>query len=74
MIKVSAISVGKLRNKQFQNELPEFFELEKFIENNAWHNNDSVFNHTLAVLDELEKLLKNINNKIDSYLNQKVNG
>jgi len=74
MIKVSAISVGKLRNKQFQNELPEFFELEKFIENNAWHNNDSVFNHTLAVLDELEKLLKNINNKIDSYLNQKVDG
>jgi len=74
MIKVSDINIEKLRNKQFQNELPEFFELENFIENNAWHNNDSVFNHTLAVLDELEKLLKNVNNKINSYLNQKVDG
>ncbi len=72
MIKVSAISIEKLKNNQFQNELPEFFELEKFIESNPWHNNDSVFNHTLAVLEELEKLLKNINNKINSYLNKKV--
>lgn len=72
MIKASAITIEKLRNKQFQSELPEFFELEDFVENNAWHNNDSVFNHTLAVLEELEKLLKNINNKINSYLNQKV--
>ena len=75
MIKVSAISIKKLRNREFQNELPELYELENFIENNAWHNNDSVFNHTLAVLDELEKLLKNINNKkINFYLDQKVDG
>jgi UTP:GlnB (protein PII) uridylyltransferase len=72
MIKVSAITTEKLRNKQFLSELPEFFELENFVENNTWHNNDSVFNHTLAVLEELEKLLKNINNKINSYLNQTV--
>ncbi len=72
MIKVSAISIGKLRNGQFQNELPEFFELKNFIENNGWHNNDSVFNHTLTVLTELEKLLSDINDKINSYLNENI--
>jgi len=72
MLKVSAINIEKLRNNQFQEELPEFFELKNYIENNSWHNNDSVFNHTVTVLDELEKLLKRIKNKINSYLNQKV--
>ncbi len=72
MLKVSAINIEKLRNNQFQEELSEFFELKNYVENNGWHNNDSVFNHTLTVLEELEKLLKTINNKINSYLNQKV--
>ena len=72
MLKVSAISIEKLRNNQFQKKLPEFFELKNYIENNSWHNNDSVFSHTLTVLDKLEKLLKSINNKINPHLNQKV--
>ena len=72
MLKVSAINIEKLRNNQFQEELPEFFELKNYVENNGWHNNDSVFNHTLTVLEELEKLLKTTNNKINSYLNQKI--
>ena len=72
MLKVSSINIKKLRNEQFQKELPEFFELKNFVENNSWHNNDSIFNHTLAVLEELEKLLKSINNKIKVYLNQKI--
>jgi len=72
MLKVSAISIEKLKNNQFQKKLPEFFKLKNVIENNDWHNNDSVFNHTLAVLEELEKLLKTTNNKINTYLNEKV--
>lgn len=73
MLEISAINTEKLRQGQFLKELPELFELKNFIENNSWHNNDSVFNHTLAVVEELEKLLKSINNKINSYLNQKIN-
>ncbi|MFH1187283.1 MAG: HD domain-containing protein [bacterium] len=73
MLKVSAINIEKLKKGELQNELPEFFELKNCIENNEWHNNDSVFDHTLSVLEELDKLrLKNINNKINSYLNQKI--
>jgi hypothetical protein len=73
MIKVSAINIKRLRKNQFKNELPELFELKKTIENNKWHKNDSVFNHTVTVLEELKKLLKNIKNKLNSYLNEKIN-
>lgn len=72
MIKISAINIEKLRGNQFQDELPEFYELKNYIENNDWHNNDSVFNHTLSVLKELKKLLETTSNKINSYLNQKI--
>jgi len=73
MLKVSDIDIEKLRSDRLQKELPEFFKLKRFVENdNYWHNNDSVFDHTLRVLEELEKLLKTTNNKINFYLNQKV--
>lgn len=71
-LKVSAISIGKLRNNQFKDELPEFFELRNCMENNGWHKNESVFHHTLSVAEELEKVLKNLNNSMRSFLNQKV--
>lgn len=72
MLKVSSINIEKLRENQFEKELPEFYELKKVIENNDWHKNDSVFNHTLAVLEHLEKILENTKYKITSYLNKKV--
>jgi len=73
VLKISDINIEKLRSSRLQKELPEFFKLKRFVENdNYWHNNDSVFDHTLRVLEELEKLLKTTNNKINFYLNQKV--
>ena len=53
--------------------LPEFYELKKVIENNPWHNNESTFTHTLAVLNELQKFFKNNKNaKLKLYLNKKI--
>ncbi len=73
MLKVSDIDIERLKSNQLQKELPELFELKKFVENdNYWHNNDSVFDHTLRVLEEFEKLLKVVNNKINLYLNQEI--
>lgn len=72
MLKVSAVTIENLKNNKFVNDLPEFYELKNVIENNSWHNNDSVFNHTLAVLEKLEDLFKKANNRINSYLNQIV--
>ena len=72
MLTISDISIDKLRNNKLKKELPEFYELKEVIENNDWHNNDSVFNHTLTVLEKLEELLKNVKDKISNYLNQKI--
>ena len=74
MIKVSAINIKKLKDGEFKKELPEFYELKDVVENNAWHNDDVVFTHTLAVLKKLGEITKRANNKINSYLSQKVDG
>ncbi|MBT6068347.1 HD domain-containing protein [Candidatus Peregrinibacteria bacterium] len=72
MIKISDISIEKLRNGEFQDELPEFFELESCIEDNRWHSDESVFTHTLKVLEELGILLGTVNDRVSSYLGQTV--
>ncbi|MBI4993691.1 HD domain-containing protein [Candidatus Wolfebacteria bacterium] len=72
-LKISTITIKKLKNNKFINALPELYELKNVIENNLWHNNDSVFDHTIAVLEKLEMLFKKTNDNINSYLNQIVN-
>ncbi len=72
MIKVSFISTQKIRDGKFSKQLPELYELKNIIENSEWHVNDSIFSHTLKVLDSLEKNLKSSNKKIDSCLNKKI--
>ena len=62
-MKIADITIEKLRNGELADELPEFYELKDVIENNEWHNNDSVFNHTIVVLEKLEELLKKTNEK-----------
>ena len=73
MIALSAISTSGLRVGDFAEVLPEFYDLKSSIENNAWHNNDSTFTHTLAVLESFENIRSNLtNNNINSYLIKKV--
>lgn len=73
IIKIEEITINKLKSGKFKKELPEFYELKKVIENNSWHNNESTFTHTLAVLMELEKFFRNNKNtKINNYLNKKA--
>ena len=72
-VKTSTIlNIGKIRNGEFSDLIPELYELKDVIENNDWHNNDPVFNHTLDVLEKLEGLLKNIRDEISNYLGQKI--
>jgi UTP:GlnB (protein PII) uridylyltransferase len=72
-IKVSTIlDTKKIKKGDFTNQIPEFYELEKVIENNDWHDNDSVFNHTLTVLSHLEKILKKTKKAILRYLDKKI--
>ena len=72
MLKLSDINIEKLKKNKLESELPEFYELKNIVENNAWHINDSVFDHTVNVLEKLEELMNNAKYKIRIYLNEKI--
>ena len=71
-IKLSEFTIEKIKNREFEKSIPELYELEKVIQNNPWHDNDSVFNHTLSVVMELNNLLGTVSNKIKKYLDYKI--
>lgn len=57
-IKISEFTIERIQNREFEKLIPEFYELKEIVENNPWHNNDSVLNHTISLLKELEELIK----------------
>ncbi len=72
-IKTSAIlNIDRIRKGEFVGQIPELYELGGVVENNAWHDNTSVFDHTLTTLEKLEGLFRNIKSAISDYLNQKI--
>jgi len=56
--KLSDISTKKIENGELENVIPEFYKLRTVVENTDWHNNQNVFDHTLNVMKELEKIFK----------------
>lgn len=73
-IEVSTIiNIDKLRSGEFADLIPELYELKEIIENDGYyHDNDSIFNHTLRVLEKLEESLKDVKEKTSDYLRQKI--
>ncbi len=69
-IKLSDIAIKKIKSKELEKLIPEFYKLENIIENNPWHNEESVFNHTISVLDNLEKIIRNSKKEIKQALNK----
>ncbi len=67
---ISNITSVKLKDGDFKDYLPELFTLKGCIENNGWHNNDPVFDHTVAVLEEFEKLTETVHESLAAYLSQ----
>ncbi len=73
MLKIENITISNLKNGQLKKELPEFYELDKIIENNPWHSKESVFIHTINVLEGVNNFFKNYKNfKLKDYLNKKL--
>jgi UTP:GlnB (protein PII) uridylyltransferase len=72
MLKISDITIEKIKNNRLERELPELYDLKNIIEKSLWHNNDSTFSHTLKVLKELEKILKKNGKKTGSYLDKRI--
>jgi putative nucleotidyltransferase with HDIG domain len=71
-IKLSEFTIEKIKNREFEKSIPELYELEKVIQNNPWHDNDPVFNHTLSVVSELNALFEITSDKIKQRLDIKI--
>ena len=42
MLKISDVTIKKIKNNDYIKELPELYELKEVIENNEWHNKERV--------------------------------
>jgi len=70
---ISLLNKTNIKSGKLFNLIPEFYDLKNIVENNDWHNKENVFNHTLSVLDSLEKVLRNLNKKTKQFLGKKIN-
>ncbi len=66
------LNKNNLKTGKLADLIPEFYELKNVVENNDWHNKETVFKHTLSVLDNLEKIIRNLDNKAKQTLNKKI--
>jgi len=53
--------------------IPELADNILVYENSIWHDNESVFDHTMNTVKALKEIIKNIKPNIKNYLSQKVN-
>jgi hypothetical protein len=61
-----------LKIGELNNIFPEVIPLKQCRENSPWHNNLSVFDHTVSTLNNIGKEIKFASPEIKDYLNQKV--
>ena len=52
--------------------LPELVDNINIYENNIWHNHESVFDHTLKVVEITTEITKNVKPEIKKYLTDKI--
>lgn len=55
---LSQLTAQNLLDGVFRQELPEYYRLVNFIENNPWHKQQDVFTHSVKVMQGLEKVLE----------------
>ena len=60
MVKISPadITLAALKNGQFQADYPKFYALKKVVENSSYHHQQSVYDHTVSVLEGLLKVFQ----------------
>ena len=69
---ISLLNKKNIKSGKLAELIPEFYELKKVVENSAWHNREAVFDHTLSVLGNLEKIIWNSKKEIRQVLNKIV--
>ena len=67
------LTAQDLRSGKLTELLPEFYELKNYIENSkdGWHQQESVFNHTLSVMEAMEKIFTD-NKNLEAVFDKKV--
>lgn len=69
---ISILNKRNAKNGKLAKLIPEFYELQKVIENNLWHNQESVFDHTLSFVSNLEKIIRNSRKEVKQALDKIV--
>ncbi len=69
---VRVLNKTNIKSGKLINLIPEFYELKNIVENNDWHCQENAFDHTLSVLDNLEKVLHKLNKETKQFLNEKI--
>lgn len=79
MLKISDVTVKKLKANKFVKDLPEVYEMKNVVEDNPWHHKQIVFDHTLLVMEELKNVIANhpnikhyLSNVIGSYSKEEL--
>lgn len=69
---ISLLSKANIKSGKLISLIPEFYELKNVVENNDWHHKENVFVHTISVLDNLKKALRDLNKETEQFLNKKI--
>jgi len=56
--KLTPIDIKLLKKGGYKKILPEIYELKKTTENNSWHKSQNLFDHTIKVVANLDRILK----------------
>ena len=69
-VNISVLNKRNIKSGKLTDLIPEFYELKELVESNYWHNKETVFDHTLSVLDNLEKIIRNLKKETKQKLNK----
>lgn len=71
---IKVLSKENILSGKIQELVPELYELQTVIENSddSWHDNESVFDHTMMVMSALERLFLDAKRNLKRELNQKI--
>ena len=68
--------IQKLAKKTHTQNFPDFYQLDQIIENNPWHMNQSVLQHSLASAEKLLNILSShiLPKGFDNHVSKKIDG
>ena len=62
--KIMKINKKNILSGKLKGLIPEFYDLKNTVEDNEWHIKETVFDHSLSVLENLEKIFRNLDKNI----------